>query len=266
VSGAKLPKPVVIPSASGARGSPTGIAFNPSNDFAIPNDGKSMFLFAGEDGTITAWNGTSDSAKIVVDRSALGAVYKGLTIYTVGAVNYLLATDFHNNQIDVFDATFQLIDSFTDTGVPIGYGPFGIHAIDGSLYITFAKQLGPNNVEVESGVGNGFVDVIAPDGSAWRVASNGTLNSPWGVAVAPFDFGPFSGAILVGNFGDGRINAYSPLDFSLLGVLNDVNGDAIVSPGLWGLTFGPSATSTTLYFTAGPSNETHGVLGTLTLR
>jgi len=181
-------------------------------------------------------------------------------------VNYLLATDFHNNQIDVFDATFQLIDSFTDTGVPIGYGPFGIHAIDGSLYITFAKQLGPNNVEVESGVGNGFVDVIAPDGSAWRVASNGTLNSPWGVAVAPFDFGPFSGAILVGNFGDGRINAYSPLDFSLLGVLNDVNGDAIVSPGLWGLTFGPSATSTTLYFTAGPSNETHGVLGTLTLR
>jgi uncharacterized protein (TIGR03118 family) len=267
VNGLKLPGSVAIPSATGGAGSPTGIVFNPTTSFTIPNVGVAQYIFAGEDGTIAAWDGVSASAQIVGDRSATGAVYKGLTMATNAGVNFLYATDFHNNRVDVFDGNFALVNSFGDATVPVGYAPFGIQNIGGSLYVTFAKQLLPDAKDDEKGAGNGFVDVFNPDGTvARRFVSNGSLNSPWGVALAPANFGAFSGAILIGNFGDGRIGAYNAVDGAFLGNVSDANGAAIAIDGLWALTFGQGTSSATLFFTAGPANETHGLLGSLTPR
>ena len=178
----------------------------------IPSAGAALFIFAGEDGTIAAWNAsTTTNAMVVANRTTANAVYKGIAIASNSGASFLYLTDFKNNHIDVFDRSFQFVKSFTDPNVPAGYAPFGIANIGGQLFVTFAKQLGPDNEDDDPGVGNGFVDVFNSDGSlSKRFASNGRLNSPWAIAQAPSGFGPFSGAILVGNFGDGTIGAYDP--------------------------------------------------------
>jgi uncharacterized protein (TIGR03118 family) len=261
--GSKVATVVAIPSKdSAAGGAPTGVIYNGSSDFAIPGGGAALFIFAGEDGTISSWGASMTSAQLVADRSAGDAVYKGIAMATNGGANYLYATDFKNSHVDVFNGTYQYVKSFTDANIPAGFAPFGIQNINGMLYVTYAKQEGAESDDDEPGVGNGYVDVFNPDGTLLkRFASTGTLNSPWAVALAPQGFGSFSGDILVGNFGDGMIGAYDQSG-KFLGMLHDAGNTTISIEGLWGLTFGPS-NSTTLYFTAGPDDENHGLLGTL---
>lgn len=207
------------------------------------------------------------SAMLVADRSADSAVYKGLAMANDAGANRLYATNFRRGRIDVFDATFAYVAAFTDSTMPAGYAPFGIANIGGNLWVTFAKQHAPDNEDDDAGAGNGFVDVFSPSGALLRrFATSGALNSPWGIAQAPSGFGPFAGAILVGNFGDGVIGAYDPNTGTLIDLLRDANRNPIAIPGLWGLVFGPSATSTSLYFAAGVGDEAHGLVGRLAPR
>lgn len=272
-AGAKLQPTISIPSAvSGEVGVPTGMIYNRSADFVLPGAssgptlGAAALIFAGEDGTISAWNSSSGSSAILMaDRSADGAVYKGIAMGLNGDAMFLYLTNFKQNRIDVFDASFSFVTSFTDATIPAGYAPFGIRAIDNRLWVTYAKQKAPDNEDDDPGVGNGFVDIFTPAGDlVRRFASHGSLNSPWGIAVAPAGFGKFGGDILIGNFGDGTIGAYDRTSGALVEVLRAPGGAPVSIPGLWGLDFAPS--STTLFFSAGPNDESHGLVGTLTPR
>jgi uncharacterized protein (TIGR03118 family) len=265
------------PSAGpGAVGAPDGTVFNPTPDgFAVSENGVSAparFLFATEDGTIAGWNPAVDPthAVIAVDRSTVtdqagdhGAVYKGLALVSTPAGKFLYATNFRFGTIEVFDSNFHLVNSFTDPTVPAGFAPFGIHNIGGNLYVTFAKQ-NAAKFDDDAGPGHGFVDVFAPDGNLLqRLASQGRLDSPWGVTLAPATFGTFGGDILVGNFGDGRINAFNPTTGQFLGQLRTHGGPITIS-GLWGLRFPTGSLNVTpnaLYFTAGLNHEADGLLG-----
>src|SRR5262249_17036994 len=169
--------------------------------------GPAIFIFATEDGTISGWNPNVNgtSAILAADNSSSGAVYKGLALVEQGGGPFLFATDFHNNAVQIFDSSFHLAGSFTDASLPPGFAPFGITNVGGFLYVSFALQEPPDNDDDQKGPGNGFVDVFSPGGQlVRRFASQGTLNSPWGMAYAA-SFGPFSNALLVGNFGDGTI-------------------------------------------------------------
>jgi uncharacterized protein (TIGR03118 family) len=260
---------------------PTGIVWNPSSAFLVPGTKlPAAFIFATEDGTLSAWTGglnPADNAVIAVDNSnsptaANGAVYKGL----VAGVNvkgvFLFATNFRAGTIDVFGPTgsnglFTPVTTdgtFTDPELPTGYAPFGIWNIDGDLFVTYARQNALKHDDV-AGPGQGFIDVFDTDGHLLqRFASRGPLNSPWAVARASQAFGRFSGDILVGNFGNGRINVFDARG-RFIDELDGANGKALVIDGLWTLTLGGGRTSSsdTLYFTAGPSGETHGLFGTI---
>jgi uncharacterized protein (TIGR03118 family) len=272
-TGANGPFFISIPPPSGGTppSHPTGTVFNGNaSEFLVngPNT-SAVFLFATEEGTIAGWYTANATTK--VDNSGSGAVYKGLAIASQGNSDFLYATDFHNGHIDVFDFTFAAhtfaAGQFTDPNLPSGYAPFGIQNINGTLFVTYAKQLGPANHDDDPGPGNGFVDEFMPDGTfIKRLVSNGPLNSPWGLAIAPASFGPFAGDLLVGNFGDGTINAFNATTGASLGPLPDANGHPIQIDGLWALTVGNDSgagASNTLYFTAGPGGETHGLFGSL---
>lgn len=265
-AGNALSPVVSIPGSSFvSAGQPTGVVFNSTTSFQIVG-GPALFVFAGLDGIISAWNQSSNDARVVVDRSASGSVYTGLAIAANGSANRLFAADFANGRVDMFDASFNLIGSFVDTSLPSDYGPFGIQNVNGQLFVTYAKRDADTGDEVK-GAGNGFVEVYNPDGSiVMRFAANGTLNAPWAVAVAPADFGPFAGDILVGNFGDGTINAFNRTTGDFIDTLRDANQNPIVIDGLWGLAFGPGASSTSLYFAAGIDDEAHGLVGVITPR
>ncbi len=261
-------------------GDPTGQVFNNTTDFKISNgtaSGVAAFIFVSEDGSITAWNpavpppAPSTQAQLVVPAST--AVFKGVTIAnnTIGTTtgNFLYAADFHNNKIDVFDGTFKaatLAGNFTDPNLPAGFAPFNIDNLGGKLYVTYAKQDADQHDDV-SGAGNGFVDVFDTSGKfQQRLVSGGALNSPWGLTIAPAGYGQFGGDLLVGNFGDGRINAYDPTSGSFAGTLKNTDGDPLTIGGLWGLSFGNGVTAgdkSTLYFSAGPDGEAHGLFGSL---
>jgi uncharacterized protein (TIGR03118 family) len=264
-SGAKQSLSVAIPTSGNLpAGSPTGLVFNNTTDFDVLATGPATFIFAGEDGIISAWNPSLNSQAIVMsDQSSAGAVYKGLAISSVGGENLLFATDFHNNKVDVFDGSFNLVNSFTDPNLPAGYAPFGIQLIGDHVWVTFAKQ-DHNGQDDVAGAGLGYVDLFNTDGTInVPFAQNGPLNAPWGIALAPAGFGGLGNKVLIGNFGDGRILAYSPTG-TYLGPMKDATGAAITIDGLWGLAFGPTSGSTTLYFTAGPNDETGGLMGTIT--
>ena len=250
--------------------------FNPTPDgFVVSKNGVSAparFLFATEDGTIAGWNQAVDPTRAVtaVDRSTVtdqagdhGAVYKGLALVSTPAGKFLYATNFRFGTIEVFDSSFHLVNSFTDPTVPAGFAPFGIHNIGGNLYVTFAKQDAAKHDD-DAGPGHGFVDVFTPNGIfLQRLASQDRLNSPWAVTLAPATFGAFGGDILVGNFGDGRINAFNPTTGQFLGQLRNHGGPITIS-GLWGLRFPAGSLNVTpnaLYFTAGTNDEAHGLLG-----
>ena len=273
--GTALSRVVTIPAAPGSTegGKPTGQVFNSTSDFPLtpgPNPKLSVFIFSGEDGTISAWNPQVDpnNAILMADRSTAGAVYKGLALANNGTDNILYATDFHNGAIDMFDAAFHYIgsSSFTDPTLPSGYAPFGIQNIGGKLYVTFAKQKLPDRKDDDSGPGRGFVDTFDPATHVFqRFASQGPLNSPWGLVLAPANFGRFSNDLLVGNFGDGRITAYNPTTRAMLGQLNDAAGQPIAIDGLWGLILDnqQDAEGAHLYFAAGLNDEADGLFGFL---
>ncbi len=257
--------PVGIPGAGKSMvGHPTGQVFNSTSDFKLPNGNPAKFIFAGADGAISGWNGGTDAIKMVDDSP--DASYLGITIASDGADNFLYVANFAEKKIDVYDKDWAEVEKpFTDPFLPHDYSPFNIQNVGGKLFVMYAK-LGDDGDEVKA-PGNGFVDVYNPDGSlSRRFASRGPLNAPWGVTEAPAGFwgdGNIQNVILVGNFGDGRINAYSPLGF-FLGQLRS-NGNPIVIDGLWGIAFAP-ATSTAinlnwLYFAAGPDDEEHGLFG-----
>lgn len=267
---------VQIPSPGAATGGePTGIVFNASTGFVVGNgttSGPSRFIFATEQGVIAGWAPNVDLTHAIraVNNSATGANYKGLALSAGGSGQLLYAADFFHARVDVYDSTFQPVNlpagAFTDPGIPRGFAPFGIHAIGGDIYVTYAKQDASMTDEVV-GPGLGYVDVYTPNGKLLRrVASRGRLNAPWGVALAPAGFGRFSGALLIGNFGDGRINAYEPVFGFPMGSLLGRNGRPIRIDGLWGLAFGNGFANqpvNTLFFAAGPDDEEHGLYGRL---
>jgi len=265
---------VSIPPAPGGTppGAPTGIVFSSGTDFVLTRgtlSGPSRFIFATEDGTIAAWAPMVDGthALLAWDNSPAHSIYKGIALAGNGAGHFLYATDFHNNKVDVYDSMFHpvtLSGHFFDPRIPRGFAPFGIQNILGNLYVTYAKQDDDAEDDV-AGQGLGFVDVFDPNGHLIRrVATRGPLNAPWGIALAPANFGRFSNMLLIGNFGDGRINVYDAATSEFRGQLRTGRGEPVEIEGLWGIAFGNGLLNqpiNTLFFAAGPGDEEHGVYG-----
>jgi uncharacterized protein (TIGR03118 family) len=290
----------------GSDGTPTGTVFNgdggATGGFKLkgvltnPNGTTSaIFLFVTEDGTIVGWNPNVnpqgfDPTKagtygiIAVDNSGSGAVYKGMTfaksatpIFTgdAASTSVIYVANFHSGKIEVYDRNFGAVTlsagAFSDPDLPKGYAPFNVEVLGGKVYVTYAKQDADKADDV-AGPGHGFVDVFNLDGTPGlpggteRLASRGTLNSPWGLALAPSSFGDLAGDLLVGNFGDGRINVFNPTTGAFLGQLKDPDGETIQIDGLWALKVGNGGNggaTDTVYFTAGLFDETHGLFGSL---
>lgn len=268
-----LQAPVVsLPAGTNGAAAPTGIVFNASTDFLITTatgTAPAQLILAGEGGTLTAWarSVSGTTASIAYDDAAGGAVYKGLAMANNGTANHLYATDLHNAKIDVFDTGFHkvaLAGTFADPAIPAGFAPFGIQAIGGQLYVTYARQDATATDET-LGAGLGYVDVFNANGMfVKRFASAGALNAPWGMAMAPAGFVTASGNLLVGNFGDGVVNRYDAATGNFLGPLMLASGHSLGVPGLWALVFGDGSANlpaTSLFYTAGPNNQTAGVLG-----
>jgi uncharacterized protein (TIGR03118 family) len=267
--GTKVPLTVAVMNA------PTGAVANTGGSFAVTNGTSSAparFIFSTEEGTILGWN-PAISAAAVLGATGPGAIYKGLAIASTAGGDFLYATDFHNRRVDVYDGSFDPVvveGAFVDPKIPDDYAPFGIQNVNGRIFVTYAKQDAEGEDDV-AGQGHGFVDVFDTAGMLLaRVAQHGQLNSPWGIALAPSDFGAFSGDLLIGNFGDGRINAYEPKKdgrFEFAGQLRTSNHNRLVIDGLWALQFGKGAAAngptSTLFFTAGPDDESHGLFGTI---
>jgi uncharacterized protein (TIGR03118 family) len=273
--GLGTPFPAASPLVVGVPGNPTGTVFNGGANFKVSNgttDVSSKFIFATESGTILGWPGGVTAAVQAVDNSPSGAVYKGLAIDG----DTLYATDFANGRVDMFDGSWAPIVSpgaFTDPYLPswLGYAPFGIQQINGNIFVTYAKQQAGSTDEAD-GQGLGIVDEYSSTGVfEQRVGSFGGLNAPWGIAWAPATgFGRASGELLVGNFGDGHINAFVQRPWGQWLTDHQLRGPdhrRIAIDGLWGLQFGNgtnNAPTTSLYFTAGPDGESHGLFGTVT--
>jgi len=265
---------IPVPSGDQQPATPTGQVFNDTTGFNVSGQ-PAAFIFATEDGTISGWSPTADRANsiVLVDNSSAGAVYKGLAVANTNNGPMLYAANFQAGTIDVFDANLTPVASvgaFTDPNLPAGFAPFNVQRIGRKLYVTYAMQDQAKHDDV-SGAGNGFIDVFDFNGNlGGRLVSNGALNSPWGLAMAPGNFGDFSNALLVGNFGDGTINAFDPCSGEFLGSLPDSSGSVIRITGLWALSFGNgrgAGDANTLYFTAGipgPGNiEDHGLFGSI---
>jgi len=275
ISATSVSKVPLTVSVTGA--APTGQVFNGDGSAFIVKDGQgnsgsALFIFDTENGTIDGWapnvGGPPPSMVTEVARNnGANAVYKGLAEATVKGKSFLYATNFRSGRVEAYDSTFTPVEMpgglFVDRGLPTGYGPFGIAEIKGMLYVSFAKQDSTLHDDV-GGSGHGFVDVFTNNGKfVRRLVSRGALDSPWGMALAPAGFGQFSGDLLVGNFGNGLINVYNPDNGAHLGVLRRSNGVPIQIDGLWGLMFGNgnAAKTNQLIFSAGPSHESHGLLG-----
>ena len=270
---------VINPLVVNVVGGPTGTVFTGiAGNFltastASPTLAPSNFVFASEDGNIRAWRGGSTAALVTPADGGNDAIYKGLAIAqpaTGGPLMY--ATDFHNARVDMFNGAWHNVtpaNAFIDSMLPGGYAPFGIQTIGSRVFVTFAKQDADAEDEV-AGQGRGFVDAFDLNGNLLeRVAQHGQLDAPWGVALAPATFGRYAGDLLVGNFGDGQINAYEETSagFQHRGTLRDIDGKKLAIDGLWALEFGNAGSNgspDTLFFTAGPDDESHGLFGTIT--
>jgi uncharacterized protein (TIGR03118 family) len=271
-TGAKIGLVVTVPGTGGDQGNPTGTVFNTSinaTEFLVGTT-PARFIFDSEDGTVSGWN--AGTAAVTKATSQNGAIYKGLAIGSVGSATYLFAADFHNAHVDVYNGNWTLQNwgsAFVDPGIPAGFAPFGIQNLGGQIYVTYAKQDADAEDEI-AGAGLGYVSVFGTDGSFHgRVASRGDLNAPWGLAWAPSTFGKFGGQLLVGNFGDGRINAFRATagGWEARGKLKGTNHKPISIDGLWGIGFGNNGgagPASTLYVAAGPDDESHGLFGSIT--
>jgi uncharacterized protein (TIGR03118 family) len=266
---------VTIPAAASAsaHGSPSGTVYNSNSAiFDIPGSTSALFLFGTLDGTIAAWNVSSGTQAVTVVNNSAKASYTDIALGTNATGTFLLAANFKQGTVDVFDRTFAphaLAGNFTDPTLPTGYSPFGIHSIGGNVYVTYAQV---STTTFESvGAGLGYVDEFDNNGNFMtRVAGQSVLNAPWGMALAPAGFGSFGGDLLIGNFGDGVINAYDPKTFALVGSLNSSAGTPIANIGLWEIFFGQNSGQTTtlgdpntLYFAAGINGEKGGLFGSV---
>jgi uncharacterized protein (TIGR03118 family) len=293
-------RPVIIPTPSdsdpGAVAAPNGSAMNTTTDFVISHGGQSApatFIVSTEDGTIAGINPKVDRNQAVIgaDLSDSGAVFKTLTLGADAHGNVIFASDFHNDRVDIFDKNFQVVGSFTDPNPHVGFAPFGVHNLNGTLFVTFAKQDDPNNAHDDvEGPGNGFIDEFTTDGAFIKRFATGSalqpggldvLNSPFGATVAPADFGQFSSTpnnpvLLIGNFGSSQISAFNKSTGAFLGQLSDAKGNPLVlnggiketdMKGLWGIRFGNGhggADANTLFFAAGINAEADGLFGKVT--
>lgn len=267
--GNQLLAPVSIPSPTAPEGGAiTGLVYNGSADFILPNTLPARFIFAGTDGIISAWNPATKTAGITVVDNSANSAYNGITLATNAGVNYIYAANIKMGTVDVFDANFKAIKmTFTDPGLPLQYAPFDIKEIDGKLYVLYAKVDSYRNQMI--GAGFGIINIFNTDGSfVKRFVTNGQLNAPWGITKAPDSFFGTGAAgtnstILVGNFGDGHINAYNADGVFIGAILS--GGKTLVIDGLWGISFAPVTATTIdpnrLYFEAGPKGETEGLFG-----
>ena len=264
---------VTIPSGSGSgTGSPSGTIDNGTSSFAVTPGNPAVFLFCTEDGTVSGWAPGANFASAIIAINHPGAVYKGLTAAVMNNGQYLYVANFNSGKIEVYDGNFSPVDpgpgTFkSDNAARLGLVAYNIQNIGGNLFVTYAKQDSAKHDSV-SGAGLGFVAAFTPQGRMIREFQHGPyLNAPWALALAPSDFGSFSHDLLLGNFGSGQILAFNVETGEYEGTLADANNNAIVIDGLWGIGFGGSASSgafNTLYYTAGPNGETHGVFGSLT--
>jgi uncharacterized protein (TIGR03118 family) len=271
-AGTIVPLVVTIPSPPDGTGpaAPTGIIFNGTTGFVLANGKSAAFIFDTEDGTIAAWNGGT-TAVLEVDNSHNKAVYKGLTLSEIHGVHYLYATNFRAGRVEVYDTNFHRVrlseEDFDDDRLPRGFAPFNIQAIGENIIVTYAKQNAEKHDDV-AGAGLGFVDVYSRSGRLVARLEHGPwLNSPWGIVMAPGEFGEFSHSLLIGNFGSGQIAAYNPVSARFEGLVRNLDNSILSIDGLWGLSFGNGAAagpSTTLFFSAGPNGEADGLFGTLT--
>jgi uncharacterized protein (TIGR03118 family) len=276
---AKVPLTVTLPGGRASTGdgsSPTGQVFNPTSGFVVTSkagSGPGLFIFSAEAGQISAWNPVADpitagASTAQVEFSSPTAVYKGLTIASTRHGTFLYASNFHDGTVDVFNSQFQLVHlrgDFRDRRLPAGYAPFGIQAIGGFIYVTYALQNATKHDDV-SGPGHGFIDIYTTNGFlVERLVSRGDLNSPWGLALAPDRFGAFGDRLLVGNFGDGLIHAYGLFSGRPHGALLDEHRQPIQIDDLWALHFGTAATggTGTLLFSAGINDEKDGLVGSI---
>ncbi|HKC26593.1 MAG TPA: TIGR03118 family protein [Jatrophihabitans sp.] len=253
-------------------GAPTGQVFNDTSGFIVPGTTKpALFIFAGENGDLSAWNQavSPNSSAVNVGHVADG-VFKGLALVHSPFGPLLLVTDFHNNQIDIFDSHFQQLPGgngvFSDPRLPADFAPFNVAEVGNHVVITYAKQMLPDRRDDQAGPGNGFVDVYTNYGAfVRRFEQHKVLNSPWGLLVAPSSFGSFAGDLLVGNFGDGRIHAFDLRDGDFEGTLRNTNGQRITIDGLWALIEGDGVAggAGSVWFSAGPNNEADGLVGLL---
>lgn len=263
------PLVVTIPASatSSESGNPTGIVFNGTGAFAVTENnvsGSALFIFVNEDGVISGWSPqvALDHAVVAVDRGNREAIYKGAALGMTPAGPRLYVTNFHAGRVEVYDQNFSGIggtNTFVDPTLPPGFAPFGIANLNGSIYVTYAKQDADAEDDV-AGPGLGFVNVFDTRGKfIKRLISHGPLNAPWGLALAPQGFGPFGGALLVGNFGNGRIHAFDPNSGAFLGALKKKTGGTLAIDGLWGLYF----INQEMFFTAGIVDESHGLFGVI---
>jgi len=262
----KIPLDITVAGPGGTMSAPTGTVFTSASGASFPvseagKTGHSLFLFDGEDGTISGWAPGVDlhNTIVAVDHSAQGDVFKGLTLQTNGAAPFIYAADFVHNRVEVFNNQFNQVASFTDPSLPAGYAPFNVQSLNGLVYVAFALQGG--GINEAHGAGLGFVDVFDAGGhKISTLISHGALNAPWGLTIAPASFGQFAGDLLVGNFGDGKVNAYNATTGAFVGTLNDATGAPLFIDGLWALRQGPDGT---VVFSSGPSDESHGLVGVI---
>jgi uncharacterized protein (TIGR03118 family) len=262
-TGSIVPLVVTVPAASGAKGSPTGLVANSTSGFVITQNGvsgPSSFIFSTGDGTISGWNSTVDaSSAVIAVNNHPTANYTGLTIATVAGKTFLYAANQSTNKIEIYDSNFHLMKTFGDSTLT-GLKVYGVQAIKGKIYVTFKGSSG------------GAVDVFSTSGTLIKLltknGASGPVLAPWGVALAPSNFGTFSGDLLVGNVNNGKINAINPTTGKVLGQLKDTAGKVITIPGLWALLFGGGSTATNgntnqLFFAAGTNNYGTGEFGVI---
>jgi uncharacterized protein (TIGR03118 family) len=260
-----------VPHAASNTGlsTPTGIVANTTGVGFAVNGKPGVFILDSEDGAITSWNGT-DPVTIKVDNSATGAVYKGLALITNSSGTFLLAANFNSGAVEVYDNLFNtktLAGTFVDPNLPSGFAPFGIHVINNQVLVTYAMQDQAKHDPVHQ-AGAGYVDLFDLNGNfVQRLVSQGNLNAPWGAVIPPAGFGAFGGKLLIGNFGDGTINAYDSAAGTFIDQMKDATGAVITNTSLWDMVFGGGGSSgdpNTLYVTAGLANEQHGLFAAIT--
>ncbi|HVU19909.1 MAG TPA: TIGR03118 family protein [Rhizomicrobium sp.] len=259
-SGVKQFPVVNVPGApTGNVAAPSGVNFNVTENAVT---GRCQFIFDTESGVISCWAPSVDGTNAITgyDGTPQNSVYKGLAIDATN--KHLLAADFANKKVQIIDTSWTQVGSFKDPDLPKSFSPFNVQILNGKAYVAFAKRE-KNSIDEAHGKGLGYIDVFDLSGNLQtHLVANGVLNAPWGMAIAPAAFGPFSGALLVGNFGDGKINAYNATTGEFLGTLGNKKGKPLKIDGLWALDPGPGTAN--VQFSAGPNDETHGLIGLIT--